>query len=66
MKRVYITGPQKDVYFDDFCRHARYMPDLKRYVISINGRTLRSTETDELFDMFMAEIKKNKNGAIKF
>jgi hypothetical protein len=60
MKRVYLSGAQKDVYFDDFCRLARYDPQLRRYRISVAGRNLSSAETDELFDMYLAEVRKLK------
>lgn len=54
---------QEDYLYEAFCRDARYVERAsKPYVITVNGKTLRSTDTEDLFKQYLEEVNHNDSG----
>jgi len=52
---------QKDYQFECFCRDAKYIPQLRKYVVSVNGKAYSSYETDDLFEQYRAALKRERS-----
>ena len=44
---------QKDYLFESFCREAKYIPQLNKYVIDYKGNHLSSFDTSDLFKQYL-------------
>lgn len=54
MKRTQATI-RKDMIFEDFCREARYLENSQTYIVRVNGKLLRSDDTEDLFKQYQTE-----------